>query len=241
MAKNDYGVQIMAWSFAGYAMTTAIAGIISFFDRRISIEQTLENFTLFILFSIIGMRLALLRFPYVELLFSIAGLILVVLYAKHLMKVRKGTGNKVLSNFMILFYSSILLYLLALVLNPINKLSSEIIAVLGLILLVLAILASFRVRSVVIRDKEVTLSNYLAKLPNNSMVIISLLAIYTIYSAAVMTNVIPDIHSTNMPEGYYKLVKKAENGTDLKIDGQYEYQIYKEHLERFYRNQGLED
>jgi len=241
LAKNDYGVTLMAWSFLGYALTSAIAGIMSFIDRRQSIEHTIEYFALFIVFSIIGMRIILLRFAYVEILFSIAGLILVILYGKHLMNVRKGIGNKVLSYFLMLFYSSIVLYLLAMVLNPINKMSSEILALLGLIILVVAILTSFRIRSIIIKDKEVSLSKYLTKQPNNSMVILSLLVIYTIYSAAVITKVIPDIHSNNMPEGYYELVKKAEEGSDVKVDGKFEYQIYKEHLDRFYKNQGLED
>jgi len=241
LAKNDYGVQLMAWSFVGYALTSALAGILSIFERRISIEQTIENFTLFVIFSIISMRIVLIRFPYVEIVFSIAGLILVILYGKHLIKVRNGIGNKVLSYFLMLFYGSIVLYLLALVLNPMNKLSSEILAILGLIILVIAILSSFRIRSIVIKEKEVSLSKYLTNLPNNSMVIISLLLIYTIYSATVMTKIIPDIHSNNMPEGYYELIKKAEAGTDLKVDGQFQYEIYKEHLDRFYKNQGLED
>ena len=241
MAKNDYGIDLMVWSFAGYAIVSLVASVETMLNKRKPLLLTIEYVTLFVIFSIICMRISLIRFPYVELLFSSAGLGLVVVYSTHVLQLRNGIGNKPLTTFLGLFYSSIVFYLVAMAVNPMSDFYSEAIGLLALIILILSLVSALRIRSIVIKDKVVSLGKFLSKQPNNAVMLISLLGIYSIYSITMALDLLPDIHSRNMPEGYYELVEKADAGLDQGVDRTYEYQIYKEHHDRFYKNRGLQE
>jgi hypothetical protein len=241
MAKNDYGIELMVWSFAGYAMASLIASLVSMLNKRKPLFLSIEYIALFVIFGIISLRISLIRFPYVELAFSTASLILVLVYTKHVLELRKGMGNKPLTIFLSLFYSSIVFYLMAMAINPMSDFYSEIIGLLAIIVLILALGSTLRIRSIVIKDKVVSLGKFLSKQYNNAVMLISLLGLYSIYSIFMVLDLLPDIHSRNMPEGYYELVEKADKGLDQGVDGNYEFQIYKEHHDRFFKNRGLQE
>jgi len=63
----------------------------------------------------------------------------------------------------------------------------------------------------------------------------------TIYTSASLFDLIPELQASNMPKGYYELVKEAENEGGLTTDGKYRYQLYREHMDKFMKNQGLEN
>ena len=106
---------------------------------------------------------------------------------------------------------------------------------------ILALLTKFRIKSIIVKEKEVSLTKYLAVIPNRSFLLLSLFLLFTIYTAARVINFIPEIQSSTMPKGYYELVKEAENGKDIPLDGRYKYQEYRARIENFNRKQGIND
>lgn len=243
IAQNTYGIQLLGWSVAGFAFFSLLGGLSVFTNSRYPKILSLEYFTLAVLFAIASMRIFLIRFPYVELIFSATGIVLVLIYLKHIannFKVLKNQ-NKQLFLTISLLYTTIVLYSIALVINHFSNLIAEIAGFLGLITLLLALLFKVRIKSIIVKDKEVSLTKYLSLLPNRSYLLLSLFLLFTIYTAASLFNFIPEIQSSTMPKGYYELVKEAENGTDIAVDGRYRYQEYRERMENFNRKQGFND
>ena len=175
--------------------------------------------------------------------FSSTGIILILIYLRYI-SYNFGTlknQNKPLFLTLSLLYLSIATFTLAIVLNPISNFFSELAGFMGLVTFILALLSKFRIKSIIIKDKEVGLTKYLSTLPNRSYLLLSLFLLFTIYTAATLFNFIPDIQSSTMPKGYYELVKEAENGKDIAVNGRYRYQEYRERMENFNRKQGFDD
>jgi hypothetical protein len=243
IAQNAYGMQLLGWSIAGFSFFSLLGGISAFTNPRFPKLLSFEYFTLTILFAIAAMRIFLVRFPYVELIFSGTGIVLVIIYLKYIANNFNALKdeNKQLFLTLSLLYASIAMYSMALVLNPFSNFISEIAGFLGLITLILAVLSKVNIKSIVVKDKEISLTKYLSLLPNRSYLLLSLFLLFTIYSAARVFDFIPEIQSSTMPKGYYELVKEAESGKDIPLDGRYKYQEYRARMENFNRKQGIND
>ena len=243
IAQNTYGLQLVGWSIAGFSFFSLLGGLSAYTNSRYPKLLSFEYFTLAVLFAIAAMRIFLIRFPYVELIFSATGIVLVLIYLKHIadnFRVLKSQNKKLFLTISLL-YASIVLYSMALVINPFSNFVSEIAGFLGLITLLLALVFKVSIKSIIVKDKEVGLTKYLSLLPNRSYLLLSLFLLFTIYTAASLFDFIPEIQSSTMPKGYYELVKEAENGKDIEVNGRYRYQEYRERMENFNRKQGFND
>ena len=243
IAQNSYGMQLLAWSVAGFAFFSLIGGLSAVSNNRYPKILALEYLSLTILFAIVSMRIFLIRFPYVEWVFSSTGIILIIIYLSYISNnsTKLKTQNKPLFLTTSLLYLSIITYTLALALNPISNFYSEIAGVLGLITFILAVISKFRIKSIIVKDKEISLTKYLTLLPNRAYLLLALFLLFTIYTTASLLDFIPEVQSSTMPNGYYKLVKEEENGTDIPVDGRFRYQDYRIKMENFNRKQGFSD
>ncbi len=239
MAKNEYGITLMALSFAGFAVTSFIETVFSYSSGRKTLWQKVEITTVFIVFTLIVLQINLVQFPLIELLFTITGLLLSGLYVSYLLGLRKGIGNKRLSYFLSSFYFSIATFLFAMAINPISANISLIINWIAIGILVISLGLALQVRTVVVREKEVSLAKYLGQLANKSVLIVFLFALFGLYQGFSTTNLLPDIHSSMIPDGYYQLVENAANSSSSEDDMKYEE--FKQKMDAFMQRRGLKE
>lgn len=236
MAKNEYGITLLAISFTGFALTGLYEAVSSLSNHRKNSWQKIELCVLFIVFALIVLRINLIQFPYVEIVFTLSIILLALVYLTYLLKLRKGLGNKRLSYFLGSYYLAILVFLLALAINPLSGDIAQAINWLALVCVVTSIFLAVRVRSIVVRDKEVSLARFLGQTNNRSVLLLALFTLFGIYQVFVRSNFLPDIHSSKLPDGYYELVDKA---ADSGNESELKYQVYKEKMEAFMKNRGL--
>jgi hypothetical protein len=242
IARNSYGIEILGWSVVGFSFFSLVGGISALLSTRDPKLLAAEYFTLTVLFAIVAMRIFLIHFPYVELIFSITGAVIIVIYILQILNAYRSINaeNHLYSTSLILLYSSIAIYALALVVNPTSIFISEILGLIGFAIFIGSFISTRRIKTIIVRDKEMKWTKYLSIQPNRAVLLISLFVMFTLYSGGNYFKVIPEIQSSSMPNGYYQLVKEAESGKDIPANGQYRYELYREHMEKFAKNQGLE-
>jgi hypothetical protein len=241
IARNAYGVQLLGWSTVGFAFFCLIGLFLSLNKSEIDKPSVLEFNTLTLNLTNSSMRVFLYHFVYVELIFSSAGIVLILVYGWHTFNSYKTvrSNNAPLFMSMALFYTCIGIFTLSLVLNPISASIAEITGFIGFITFILAVLSTLRIKAISVKNGEISITKYLAIQPNRATLLLSLFLLFSLYTGANMFNIVPDIQSSTMPQGYYELVREAENGMDKAADGKYRYQVYREHMEKFMQNQGL--
>lgn len=243
IAQNSYGITILGWSTAAFAFLCSLGAIFSSTKSNIPRISIFEYIAIAIIFAIASLRVFLIHFIYVEVIFSIAATILVLVYLFYIVRINKTlkNDNRQLFISLALFYSSIAIFTLSLTLNPVSNYYSEIAGFVGFSIFILAVLSTFRIKSITSKGSEISITKYLSIQPNRATLLLSLYLLLTVYSAATLFKIIPGIQSSKMPKGYYELVKNAENGVELPEDGQYKYQLFKERMEVFMEKQGLKN
>jgi len=243
IAQNSYGITILGWSTAAFAFLCSLGAIFSSTKSNIPRISILEYVALAIIFAIASLRVFLIHFVYVEVIFSMAATMLAIVYLRYIIHIYNTLKNENRQLFvsLALFYACITIFTLSLALNPISNFFSQIAGFIGVITFIMAVLSAFRIKSITAKGSEISITKYLSIQANSAMLLLSLYLLLTVYSATTLFNIIPGIHSSKMPKGYYELVKSAENGTDLQEDGKYTYQLYKERMEHFMKKQGLKN
>lgn len=243
IAKNSYGMDIIAWTTVGFAFFSLTGGISTLLNNRQPKLLAVEYFILSIIFAIVAMRAFLIYFPYVEILFSGASLGLIIIYIIHIVTAKKeiNPGNKPLFITVNLFYASIALYAFAMLLNPMNRSISEIIGAAGFIIILLSFIYSRTIKSITIKGKEVNWSRFMTTRKNKSVLLSSLFILFTLYAITNTLKIIPEIQSSRLPKGYYELVKEAENGSDVAKNGKFRYQEFRQQMEKFAEDQGIKE
>ena len=118
MAQNSYGLKIMG----GVACVFGVVFLIEFINSLHSPVNNdrytpLESLCLSLLSFIFACRIFYIHFPYVELLFAAASILLIVLYARKMI-IRYNEilpQNRLLAYMTVIFHVSIILFLFSLV------------------------------------------------------------------------------------------------------------------------------
>ena len=243
IAQNVYGITLLGWGLAGFAIFSLLGGVLVVFSSRYPQLLAYEYFLLTLLFAIIALRTFLIHFSYVELIFSMTGIGLVVIYIFRILSAVKTLWktNQPLAASLILLYSSVAIYSLAMLMEPFSIIFAQIIGLIAFLTFLFSLLSVLRVKAIILREKEVKWTRYLAVQPNRAVLLMSFFLLITFYTTANYFNIVPDIQSSKMPKGYYKLAKEAENGTDIAKNGKFRYQDYRERLESFTNKQGLKN
>lgn len=240
MARNDYGLTLMAISMFGLGFASIIGCILSIVVQRRHITQIFEYALLAIVFFSLASRIIFIKIQYLEYLFSIASLAIAVIYIFNIRNVKDFASGRQLVRMLNTTYLSIVGYLLSLAMAPINLTLSTVFGISASVVLILSLVLRSSLKTVQYKGRELRVDEYLSSLPNQSMVLITFFIIASIYSAGVTFKIIPDIHSSKLPDGYYELVKQAESGEDIPVDGKFKFETYQEKMERFIENRGFE-
>ncbi|HLY68772.1 MAG TPA: hypothetical protein VKR53_03515 [Puia sp.] len=236
MAQNTYGLKILG----GVAIAFAVLFLIQFTsslhaNRKKEIYFSIELACLFILSGIFALRVFYINFSYVELIFGLASLILILLYFRKLLNKFSflKPKNKLLSVTFVLFYLSIILYFISLGSITFLPKLSETAGILGLVFLMGFMLFGLVNRNYLIDGENISAFKAVSRLKDNSILIISLFLLFTLYNGFTMNGILPKVYSDEFPQTYFELVNKAESGKEKAVNGKYKYQEFKEKYDRF--------
>ena len=243
MAQNDYGISILGLAAASFSILFLIQLLSMFFDtERVSKSSVVELTSLFILAAILAMRVFYIRFPFVELVFGMAGLALVVVYLRKMIQAFSAVKpeSKKLAWLAVIFYGSIVLYLISMVTVPFFPSLSEPAGIAAFVLLIIFCAVNLLSKSVLANGERISGIQFIARLKDSAGVLAVLFLLFTLYMGFSKIGVVPTMYSDEFPQSYYKLVKQAETGKEKPLNGKFKYEEFKEKYDLFVQRTAAE-
>jgi hypothetical protein len=236
MAQNSYGMTILgivAISFGLVFLQQLILEIGNKYQKDfLTVAETLS---LCVLSFIFALRLFHVYFPFSEILFASAGLVLVFVYGRKMalryqfLKSKKST----LAMVVLVYHASLLLFLVSLVSAPFFPEYNTYIGVAAFVLLLLFLLVGLLGREMVIDGSNMTVFKKVAGFKDRSVILLSLFFIMSLYMGFTRAGIIPDMYSDDFPQAYFKLVSNAEAGKEQPVNGKYRHQEFKQRYDEF--------
>lgn len=236
MAQNSYGLKILGGVAIAFAVLFFIQFISSFTARgKKDIYSSIELGCLFILACIFALRVFYINFSYVELIFELTSLILILLYFR---KMRNKFSflkpkNNFLSVLILVFYLAIILYFISLGSITFLPKLSETAGILAFAFLIGFMIAGLTNRNFLVDGENTSAFKIVSRLKDNSILIISLFLLFTLYKGFTKEEILPKVYSDEFPQTYFELVNKAESGKENSVNGKYKYEEFKEEYDRF--------
>lgn len=239
MAQNNYGFKIMglvAFIF-GLLFVTQLVYV---FRNKSKIDYLVicELIGLFTISIILGLRVYYIHFELVELLFGLAGGLLIAVYgvkAVHIFK-EISPKNKILAWLVLCFYVSLIFYILSMTVIPFLPIFSEVFGILAFVLLIIFGVVSFRKKLMNYGSEKATSISVIAQNKDRSIVLMSLFLLFTVYMGFSKLEVLPKMYSDEFPQAYFELVNTAEMGQGEAVDGKCKHEEFKEKFEKFLEN-----
>lgn len=238
-AQNNYGIDILVWTVAAFSVLCVVAAIITLISRKRNLIAGLEFILLAGIFSIVALRILLIYFQNVELLFAILSVALAGIYVYHLVNMPRIDNSARRTTF--LFYSGIILFTITLAINAFSSVTADVTGTLGFIFFVVGFIIARRIKEVNFNGRDISIVRFLTLQPNQSILLVSLFVMLSIYTAGNKIDLFPEIHSTAMPEGYYKLVEHDEANAKVQSGTTQDYQLYQNKLESFIKKYGQKE
>lgn len=238
MAQNDYGVFIMGFVASGFG----VLFLVQLFSRLSKAKTNEDKFLpaieligLSILTGILALRIFYIHFEFVEVLFVVAGIVLVVYYSirlqkswKELRKSSSGLGIRTS-----LFYGSIIFYLLSMISVPFWPFMAEPFGGLGFFLGLVFLAIGIQKIVTTEEGEKISAIDYVSKFRDRSVVLIFLFLLFTAYMGLTKIGVLPKMYSDEYPQAYFELVNRAESGQEDPENGKYKHQEFKEAYDTF--------
>ena len=244
MAQNDYGVKLVGLVAALFGLLFSILLLFHLGQKnRKEIIDSLELISLAALAVILAMRVFYLRFQFVEMVFGLAGLILIAVYIQKLMQSWQSLKDKsrTLAILIVLFHSSIVLYVTSMVSVPFLPGMAEPSGGLAFALLISFIVISVVRKDIMVAGENVSGLNYVSMFKDQSVVLLALFVLFTAYMGLTRVGVLPKMYSDEFPQAYFELVKEAEEGNKKSVNGKYKHEEFKAMYDRFVeRNTGTD-
>ena len=239
MAQNSYGFKIMgmvAFIF-GFLFVTQLVYVLKN-KSKIDYLVVFELLGLLTISLILGLRVYYIHFELVELLFGLAGGLLIAVYGiKAIRSFNEITSkNRALALLVLCFYTSLILYILSMTVIPFLPVFSEVFGILAFIFLIIFAVISFRKKEMNYGSEKETSITVIAQNKDRSIVLMSLFLLFTLYLGLSKIEVLPKMYSDEFPQAYFELVNKAEMGQDESVDGKYKHEEFKEKFENFLEN-----
>ena len=187
------------------------------------------------------MRIFYIHFIYVELLFAVtAGLLMLVYLSKMLARYRHfQTRNKKLAIQVLVFHLSIILFLISLALVPFAATTAEYSGIGSFVLLVLFLVAGFLQKGLLAEGEKISAFGMVRKFKDHSIVIISMIIMFSFYVGFNKIGILPGIYSDEYPRAYFKLVDNAATGKEKTVDGLYRHEAFKEKYDEFIKGKDV--
>ncbi len=243
MAQNDYGVKVLGLVAVAFSLLFLIQLVSSFTkkDESKDMSGVIELFSLFLLSAILALRVFYIRFPFVEFFFGGAGLLLVLIYVRKLMRTYRldRHTSKMMAWLVLLFQASIILYIVSMITVAFIPSLSEPAGGAAFALILAFILMSLIKKEIMVGNEKVSAFSFVARFKDCSVLLIILFLLFTAYMGFTKIGVLPKMYSDEFPQAYFELVNQAETGTEKPVNGKFKHEEFKESYDRFIeRNSG---
>jgi hypothetical protein len=245
MAQNSYGFKLMGLSYFGLALLYIVRISRTLIEDFSGLEKKdivgiSELLLLSFMFSLFGLRSFFINIPFTDLIFlSLCSLLLVVYFiiAKRIFNATINV-NPGLARNVIFFYSSILLFILSLGLRFVFSSLSALIGTMGILASLSFIISLLRNKQYSFSGKSLTLLQFVVSSKNKAGMLFLFFLFSAIYLGFSNFRIIPGIENAEKPATYIELRTRAETGNEKPVNGKYEYQIYKEAMDKFLARHG---
>lgn len=239
MAQNSYGLKIMG----GVAFVFGLLFLIEFVSLlrekgKKDQYRIVEPVCLFTLSVIFAFRVFYIYFPFIEWLFAAAGVVLVMIFTSkmtHRFRNMKPDNSK-LAICILLFHFSIIFFLASLVVVPFAKMISMISGIIAFILILIFIIIGFFKKDWLVNGEIVSPFKMVTHFKDHSIIIVSLMLLFSLYIGFNQVGLIPGIYSDEFPQAYYKMVEDAASKKETPVEGKYKYEAFKEQYDAFLKN-----
>lgn len=242
IAQNSYGAIILGFVAFSFSILFLIQFIESFNrDEKVSVRiNRLEFMGLALVSAVIGMRVFLWHFGFVEYVFVVGVAMVMIVYSLRLFRAWNSLRLKhsKLTLIVVMYYMSILLYLLSMVTVPFFPALAEPAGGIAFGLLIGFITLSVLFKSFIIEGEAVVPFRYALSSKDRSVLLLSLFLLFTMYLGFTRIGILPKMYSDAYPQQYFNLVNLAEQGQDERIDGKLKHERFKEAYDRFVERHG---
>lgn len=239
MAQNSYGFKIMGLVAFVFGVLFVMQLVYVLKNKsKIDYLVICELIGLFTISSILGLRVYYVHFELVELLFGVAGGLLIAVYGVKALQLFKEINpkNRVLAWLVLCFYGSLILYILSMTVIPFFPIYSEVFGILAFVLLIIFGVVSFRKKQMHYGSDKATPLAVIIGNKDRSIVLMSLFLLFTFYLGLSKIEILPKMYSDEFPQAYFELVNTAEMGQGETIDGKYKHEEFKDQFEKFLEN-----
>ena len=239
MAQNNYGLKIMG----GVAFVFALVFLAEFITvlgkkGNKKIEALVETACLFLLAVIFGCRVFYIHFAYIEVVFGVAGTLLLLFYLrKMILRFRQlQLKNGLLATLILIFHLSIILFLVSLVMVPFSQKISQLTGLAAFILLIVFLLAGLFRKKFLIDGENFSVFSMVTHFNDHSLIITSLFLLFSLYTGLNRVGLLPGIYTDEFPRAYYELLNNAATKKEEPVNGKYKYEEYKKRYDEFLKN-----
>jgi len=242
MAQNHYGIQILGMVALAFSLIFLIQFVHVARTKTPDRLTLAELGSLVILSGILVMRVFYFGFPFVEVVFGAAGVVLIGSYLVKLAKSWKSlkSRSKSLAALIVVFLASIIAYTISLTIGPFASSLAEPFGILGFVLLIVFSVVAFRKGNMLVDGERVSAFRYLPQLQDRSIVLATLFLVFTAYLGLTRIGIIPKMHFDQYPQAYYELVNRSEVGGDKTAEGKPQHKAFKDGYDKFVERYGLE-
>ena len=236
MAQNSYGLKILGGVFIGF-------GVIFLFQLAQNVQKKddkdigtlIELPALFLLSIIIALRVFHIHFIYIEWIFALAGLALIIVYINKMINSFQSLQqeNIFLAILVLIFQLCIVLFTISLIAVPFIPELSVVIGATALILLIGGIVTVFVRRQFLVEGNNISVFTAIGRFKDRSILLLSLFLISSLYLGFTNIGVLPILYSDEYPQAYFELVNKAEAGKEKAVNGRYKHEDFKKMYDDF--------
>jgi len=238
MAQNDYGMTIIGYTCIAFVLSfanTAFKTIKYVGVNKNTVWSLIELGSLIIIAIIFSMRVFFIRFPFIEYIFALAGLMLMLRFALLIGHLIKTTWdeNRILCVNSIFYYLSVIFYTSSMVIVIVNPLLSEPLGGLGFGFILLYVVGGLYYSKLFYQGEKYSALNYLNKFKTKSILIVTIYLLFTAYMGLTKFDFIPQLYSKEYPQVYLRLVQDAESGKEKPVNGKFKHELFKSEYDQF--------
>jgi hypothetical protein len=237
MAQNEYGMTLLGLTAACFGLLFTFQFIKTAGYAHHTWQNMAELACLVVLSVLLTLRTFTIYSSWLELLFFVTAAILAIVYLSNLYQLvyQAKINNARLVALVVVFYLSLIFFILSAILISVWPEVTEPLWWLAFLLILLFALAAWAYNYFYIDGEKITAFQFLFKLKDRSLVLISMFLLFTLYSGFTRIGWLPKMYSSEFPQGYYKLLNKAETGNEKPVNGKFKHEEFKERYEDFVR------
>jgi hypothetical protein len=239
MAQNTYGLRILGGVAIvfGFVFLYRFITAASVAGKGRGISGT-ELICISAIAFLLACRIFHVYFPFLEIAFTLTGLLLAFIYGK---KMIQHSGelrqkNSILSIIIFIYYLSLFLCIITLVVFPFLPQYTGYLGIVAFTLLLAFIATALLSWKFMIDGVEMSVFRQVTSYKDNSVLLLSLFFVTFLYIGLVKKDVLPAMYSDDFPQAYFSLVSDAESGKEKPADRKYKHEEFKARYDEFLKN-----